>query len=471
MKRAILSLKQTRKSILLFFLIFGLSTFILGALRLYVALNQIDTTVVATENHVFTTVEHDMQASDVYIAAYGIVAYRQALQGAYLTTEIVEEIGNLEQVRRFEYARREIFYSQTFRRPDIPWFPDADGAINYEGFTGFTVVALNTNRPIQIEADALELTSGRGYFREDETNALMMSEVFARANGVSVGDRVTFSLIWYESPEVTEISSFEMEMDVVGIFRPNQHFIHSEDAQFDYRQLSNMFFVSHRVFDETTTQTPFELPPITYAIFELYDPLEMEGFTQIANELLPQFSHMLSFQSALNQQLEVLVEITPLLQMTLIGLMVAMTLSVGFLLVFYLYDRLHEIGIYISLGKRKIEIFFQFFTEISLITFATFPFALMLSNQVVDRFAHRFFGEDTGISIRRSAAFHGTTSNNLGRLGLGFTDEFVDMFAEFNLNMTLIQGVGYTILIYLAVVLCLLPGFFYLYKKGIDQLY
>ena len=33
MKRAILSLKQTRKSILLFFLIFGLSTFILGQLK------------------------------------------------------------------------------------------------------------------------------------------------------------------------------------------------------------------------------------------------------------------------------------------------------------------------------------------------------------------------------------------------------------------------------------------------------
>jgi len=118
----------------------------------------------------------------------------------------------------------------------------------------------------------------------------------------------------------------------------------------------------------------------TNAYFVLSDPHYIDDFKLAASEILPSGVEIDDYSNRfgpVRHSTDLLLEIS---NMTMWAAVFSGILILSLTMMLFLYDRRHEIGIYLVLGVKKSAVILQFLTEILIISFIGITIALFIGN-------------------------------------------------------------------------------------------
>jgi len=358
---------------------------------------------ITSENPVLEEMYTNQQRSEGYVAHHFPDIER----------ELIHEIGNLSYVRDFDYS---ILGggSSVVLRPYIPYEIQTQLNIQFDEEALFDMIGVARPEIVYIEYGNFELVQGRLFTEEEILNTtnsstfpILISDEFARHNGLAVDSRFNLYLsyfdppadfpteltmsqlgevIWtqYEQDEIFSLWGFEHE--VVGIFSFTEDIPTDFDGMMYYQQLVNTFFVPNWIFDYRFEAMLFVdenwisvLRPEYHAMFTgnvewrlepywlLYDIRDMDLFAEAANEMLPGLWVVQDLSSTLGHVLTAVDNITFASTQFFWFSLGAALLVFSLLTLLYLRSKNHEVGVYLALGESKLKIMLQIALEIGLV--------------------------------------------------------------------------------------------------------
>lgn len=395
-KRALLSVvRKPAKSIILLLLIFILCNVIAGAVSVKSALSEAERNL---RNQLVTSVEMQIDYEALDNNAESSEEYFKGVGD--LTGDIIEKIGSSQYIKRFEY-RSDMWLSAKGLRE---YFEED---VNVQGDNEecrIRLCASNHAGLENIDSD-LSLKSGRDISKEDlqeGRNVILISDRFAEQNDLSLGDKVRLYEKIYDESDYDEIEGpkvlrkLEYEFEIIGIFTAPP-MIQTDTSGGEVFAIENAFLNSfittitacNKYYEEVLPAYEetigFVLPMGTemHARFILnrYDDLEL--FKAENKQHLPSGYIFTDNGSSLEEAKKPIESMSGLADLILIVTVVASVLIISLLVTLFLRDRKKEMGIYLSLGERKVKIAAQIFIEVMLIAVIAVLPSMITGNMMV----------------------------------------------------------------------------------------
>lgn len=352
-----------------------------------------------------------------------------------LTREMIYEIANLPYVRTFDYTTA---LTPGLRSFDLEKY--VPQSINYwdGGESSSTMFELSSvSRPnfVHIEEGVWELVAGRLFTEEEmyvdesrEHAPILITESVANLNGLSVDSVLTLYRNAFELPEnavipedgFTGISldnvweheyftfiDLPISFEIVGIIR--MPYEPSDDWElFSFQMLNQNSFIIPNWKAEELNRSGLEtmrawttffgieemneriaglesMANLITPIWILYDVVNFESFAKQANEILPEFNIVEDLSFAQHDVLRSLGSVNTLMNQALVFAIGATLIVLTLIILLYLRDRKHEIGVYLALGEKKENIIFQVLFEVLTITILGLIIAIFVGNIVANQ--------------------------------------------------------------------------------------
>jgi len=396
-------LRNRKKTALIFFLVFVLAVIGSGAFSIHQAVHH-------TKERLFTT-----------IPAFASISFRPEQHQQFelnFPIEQIRKISELSYVANYAYYLDHTFYSTELRRyinsrPDESWGVRPEDITDIEGIQqniedgyieNFHVRGVST-RNVYLEAGIIRMIEGRDFEESELQQGLpvaVISDGFARINNLEVGSTFELDNIFFDGGHFFEsagtIMSFDdfmnsavvnqkTEVTVIGIFEVLR-FMDSDNLwqniQFTQNAL-NRIYVPLR-FVEDSRNFLLEQGSTLYrgvgATFFVNDPRDLSDFLNVANtEILSDVGWTLvDLSENLEAVLPVLEMMEWLASTVLYGVFIAAAIILALLISLSVRDRRSEIGLYLALGERKINIAKQLFSEVLVTTILAMSLGLFTGN-------------------------------------------------------------------------------------------
>lgn len=220
------------------------------------------------------------------------------------------------------------------------------------------------------------LSEGRHITAEDSYKALISQEL-AEENGLSVGD--TVSLSYYDEDVGRDWQAFE----IVGIFqiKSRQNSYTSNTAECD--MVENFIFVDTQSVRDMIGRT-LEREIDSYRSGALFFVDQPQALERIVNDLAEQSERGMEGYQVVKNNKQYQESRLPLERLkSLTTLIIAIIILLGFIIVslillLWMRERVHETGIYLSVGIRKASILMQHMMENLILAFLAFVLSCIL---------------------------------------------------------------------------------------------
>jgi len=434
-KRAMISLKrQLGKAIILFLLFFILGNLLSGALSVRQA-------IVNTENNLrarlpaIATVDIDREAwRNEQYERYLLTGEDSFFVPDALNPEIIKQIGELSYVRDFDFTMPISLFSRELNRywnplVDKNWdiwslmvlFPELE-------IERFILQSVYSFYMLDVQENLISLAEGRLFTQEEldqGSPVILVSSNFAEHNQLTIGSMVVLENNVYDIDAFFELGDFEAawfqdeflfasqfhEFEIIGIFNIEKEF-NLDAERYGARerdqeiQLNNRMYIPHylmvemyafsssasREMRDQEDEDDNEL--IVESIFVLHDPRDLRAFANAANELLPDFRHIVYLSdsySSISSSMANLLEIADMILYMASG---ASILILSLLITLFLRDRRYEIGIYLALGERKGKILMQILCEVFFVAILAMGFSVISGNVLANEMSRTLLEND-----------------------------------------------------------------------------
>ncbi|NLL74863.1 MAG: ABC transporter permease [Erysipelothrix sp.] len=407
LKRAWLSVMRRKgKTLILLVVIFILGNIIAGAFSISQASGRVEKNI-KEKLGAIATPTLDWEAVDLAAKE----AEKNGTEFLYdfdsIPLDKLKEVASLPQVKTFDYALDYYLETDVYKQVmgDGMEIMPREGEVQ---MSFFTVSGVSRPDFELLSSEKLVLTSGAVFTQADvdaANDVVLVSEKFAAANGVAVGDILDFKMQAIEySDQGEELSrdSIPYNLKIVGVFKPMM-FEGKEDEEGNQSWMENMydntFYVTTpSIFNAALAHAELEysMNPYLYneydpktnleqrivASYILNSPEDIASFAVDAAPYLPQF-YKLDISSDRYEQIAA--PITSLDKLSKITLYVAVGASVMILslvIVLFLRDRKHELGIYLSLGDKRNKVVSQIVMEVLMIAFLAFTLSIFSGNMI-----------------------------------------------------------------------------------------
>ena len=453
-KRATTNIKrQPGKSAILLILVFILTTVLAGVISIRNAINVTEEALMMRLPAI-STIEFDW--NEAHANNEDGLLITRLMTDTQPTRETLEKIGSLPYVRVYDFNFDPTFFSRelawSIMEVDESRFPEGESlnhlawAIDPIGSMGGEL-ALFIGRGVanpeitDIDAGLITLTQGRTFTQaEIDQNAqvVVVSAAFATTNNLAIGSTITLDNIAHDyvnmgrngtgnfaidrGEEAFWLAHRALEMEVIGIFDIAQPFNYEAHEGWVFgAALANRANLYNRVympvgvaeemlnfvndtfleyhedfidaFGPGTQGIVQEEIPIT-SIFILNDPRDLGAFSEAAQNLLYGFWNMHDLRATNTQittSMDTMLQIADaVLWATIATSIVILTL----IIILFLRDRRHEIGIYMALGDKKSRVIRQILIEVGLTAFIAITMALFVGNVVSDVMSRNMLEQD-----------------------------------------------------------------------------
>lgn len=254
--------------------------------------------------------------------------------------------------------------------------------------------------------DTLTLTEGRHITSEDQSVAII-SQDLAERNELHIGDYITTHI--YDS-EDDDFTGEEVRVQIIGLFTPNVTEQLGETVTI-YDKIQNRIFVDLQTAIKidndkinygfsavnVTIDDPQNMEQVVSAVKNL-PVIDWDAFTiEIDNEVYEQAAAPLS---TLNELVITL----------LLVIIIVSAIILALILTLWTKTRIHEIGVFLSVGIRKSAIIGQYLIEVLLIAVFAFGLSYFSSNAIAGQIGNHLLGqsvqveqEDNSISVAVAA--------------------------------------------------------------------
>ena len=219
----------------------------------------------------------------------------------------------------------------------------------------------STKNNIDFKSEVLKLEKGR-HIEENDQNKILVHEKFASINNLNLGDKIKL-----------EQSGKNVEFEVVGIF--------SGEKTNNFEGLSSDFIENTVYTDYNSSQKLLDYSSnnkVTSVEYGVNNTTELDDIIKNVESL--GINNMSVSKSNKNYELVTssVESITKLTNMIRIGSVIVGVVILSLVLMFWIRERLYEIGVLLSLGISKINLILQFVVETLMVTIFGFLSALGL---------------------------------------------------------------------------------------------
>ena len=469
LKRAAISIKRNPgKTIILLLIVFVLGTVISGAISVSQAIQNTQ-----------VKLKGDLPAVATIEVNHNALMEQQALTGEWpedignLTSQMLNEIGALPQVKIFDYSAESSMMSTTLER----YY--ADESMMRESGMGdweyFSLRGMRTSNPFEIDAGQLEIDSGRMFTAEEVGNlsyVALISKYFAEQNSLHIGSTFTLeNVVWdygdnnmigmdfYTEENIFAKQSHDFE--VVGIFMPKVEFNTGDewmDKEFS-SQMENRIYVPNPVaiatqtynFEKMREMTPdepyYQEDPeslMWYSnIYLLNDTKEMDSFKQAVAEIVPEFYAAITAGDNYGNVSSSMDSLSSLASAILVVAVGAAVLILSLLITLFLRERKREMGILLALGERKGKVITQMMCEVLLVAVIAIVLSLFVGHLLSGTISEAMLKNDL---LASNAMNQGMSFGTLDYMGYSNNVSASELLETYNVSLT-----ATTILIFYAI--------------------
>jgi len=491
-KRAYLSLKRQPVKTVILLLIFSLIGMLTaGALVVNEAIQMTEVNLHRLIPPVATIVP-DQALINAYWTEMG-----EGPEMEVLEPHIFDAIGDLPYVSIFDYAVwSDRFFSTTLNigvdmasyalleLSENAVLSSIDQYIIGDQLNRFTLRGVVNPHLADIEAGLLNLVEGRTFTEAEMMNGtpvVVVSRAFALANTLGVGDYFTLEMrvhdyramigdfdletIYLEhEPVVME----EISLEIIGIFEPT--LVIEADT--------NMVHVWAHIDMNTRIYTPIDVAKIpqnnwldhlrTYEpdrvaeedgwayqdiLFVLGRAFDLEALYEEASALLPDFWRIDDLRREFGAATNAMITLQGVTQGILIGAVLVAVFVVSLVIILFLRDRHHEIGVYMALGEKRLKIIVQLLVEILLIASVAITLSLFVGYHFSRTLSMEMFRTELvnnpNVRPNQTIIRGGNDFNHMG-FSTQMTGE--EMFATFSITLntqTIVLFYTYSIMLFI----------------------
>lgn len=241
-------------------------------------------------------------------------------------------------------------------------------------------------------AGTLTLTEGR-HISGADSHVALISQDLAEKSGLSVGDSITAHSY---NAEERAYTGREIRARIIGLFTPNAVEPFGETVT-TYDKIQN------RVFVDLQTSVEMDGGTVNYgfsgAEVTVEDPREMARVTADVKALpgIDWKAFAVEADSGTYESAAAPLSTLNELVRTLLAVIIAVSAVIlALILTLWTKTRIHEIGVFLSVGIRKSAIIGQFLIEALLIAVLAFGFSYFASNAVAERIGNRLLERGVG---------------------------------------------------------------------------
>ena len=219
----------------------------------------------------------------------------------------------------------------------------------------------STKNNIDFKSEVLKLEKGR-HIEENDQNKILVHEKFASINNLNLGDKIKL-----------EQNGKTVEFEVVGIF--------SGEKTNNFEGLSSDFIENTVYTDYNSSQKLLDYSSnnkVTSVEYGVNNPTELDDIIKNVESL--GINNISVSKSNKNYELVTssVESVTKLTNMIRISSVIVGVVILSLVLMFWIRERLYEIGVLLSLGISKINLILQFVVETLMVTIFGFLSALGL---------------------------------------------------------------------------------------------
>lgn len=418
-KRAWLSVSRRKgKSLVLLAIIFVLSNAIAGAVSIRQAAANVEKQI-KTQLGGAASIELDGQK------------YEKAIQNAAdpnsistdLPLEVIRQVGKSAYIDYYDYTVNRSISGKNIK----PWTPSAAGDFDSDAMLGgdadFMLKGTNLsdenfNKMLtkDLKASWLDAKS-RAFTKEEIDNGLpkvIITKELAEQNNLHVGDKLqleTKVFDYFTKEEKSESATKEpyarqdVVLEIVGIFEDKavaKTSSSKRDKQMDVWQQfhrKNTVYVPNRIVEnELKFSTEKELELIKKAQFDtpdqvgnsvnftprymLKNPEDVTAFKEESQSLLPEIFTIVAATDSYDSIAGPIRSVSKMAGYVLVASIGATILIITLVILLFLRDRKHELGIYLSLGEKKSKVIGQILLEVMMITVLAVTISVFTGNML-----------------------------------------------------------------------------------------
>ena len=219
----------------------------------------------------------------------------------------------------------------------------------------------STKNNIDFKSEVLKLEKGR-HIEEIDQNKILIHEKFASINNLNLGDKIKL-----------EQNGITIELEIVGIY--------SGEKTNNFEGLSSDFIENTVYTDYNSSQKLLDYASnnrVTSVDYGVNNPTKLDDIIRSVESL--GINNIAVSKSNKNYELVTssVESITKLINMIRIGSVIVGVVILSLVLMFWIRERLYEIGVLLSLGISKINLILQFAVETLMVTIFGFLSALGL---------------------------------------------------------------------------------------------
>ena len=239
----------------------------------------------------------------------------------------------------------------------------------------------------------LTLADGR-HISADDTHVAILSQDLAEENGLNIGDCITAHSYSVEDQGYT---GQEIRVQIIGLFTPNV-VEQIDETVTTYDKIQN------RVFVDMQTVKVLDGDGFNYGFNALHvtvdDPQNMDRIVADV-KALPGIDWTAFTVDVDNETYEnaaaPLAALNKLVMTLLVVIVVVSAIILALILTLWTKTRIHEIGVFLSMGIRKSAIIGQFLAEILLIAVLAFGISYFTSNAIAEQIGNNLLEQSVQV--------------------------------------------------------------------------
>ena len=253
----------------------------------------------------------------------------------------------------------------------------------------FSIESTNsTKNNVLFNSGIFTIIDGR-HIKKNDREKILIHEELAKKNNLKLHSKINLELIDLEQLDNNEAKK-EYEFEVIGIFTGKK--------QEKYTGLSsdfseNMLFIDYESSQKALNKT--QNNKIANKITVYSDNFEESNisFNKIKELKIDLTKYTIEKNDGIFQEvLESVNGIKYIIKIMICSIIISGVIVLSLILILWLRERIHEIGILLSIGTSKLKIMFQFIFELIFISlpsiFVSFFLGNIISDQIIGTFIH-----------------------------------------------------------------------------------
>lgn len=416
-KRGFLGITRKKgKSLILLAVIFILGNLISGAIAIQQATGNAEKDI-KEKLGAAATVDIDHEALDALSDEE-----LEAFDFQYIGVDLIKQIGEHPYVKYYDFSMSTYLGSESIES----YQGEMEGDIIDHGPSmDFHLKGINYAPVIDFEEQKGELVEGRIFSQEEVDNGssvAIISKKLAEKNNLHVGDTFTLENAVYtyddETGEEDLFTSRDVVLEIIGLFESRSVKTEQENSgdqsifdwlDIDYQNtiyVSNEIVISESEYEwEEYMKADEEFAEIMAeedGSFEYYTPLFVlsnseysDAFAEEITPLLPELYTVINATDHYDTIAGPINSMSKLSKYVLIAAVIATVLIIGLVVLLFLRDRKHELGIYLSLGEKRSRVIGQILIEVMVIAFIGITLSLFSGNFLAGQISDSMIKSDT----------------------------------------------------------------------------